>query len=53
VFDRYGKLLKNIRPLEAGWDGTFNGYNLPNDDYWYMVILPDGKEYRGHFALVR
>lgn len=53
VFDRYGKLLKNISPLEAGWNGTFNGYNLPNDDYWYRVVFPSGKEYRGHFALVR
>lgn len=53
VFNRFGKLLKNINPLEAGWDGTFNGANLPDDDYWYRVIFPDGKEYRGHFALVR
>ncbi len=53
VFNRYGKLLKSISPLEAGWDGTFNGFKLPNDDYWYKVIFPDGKEYRGHFALVR
>ncbi len=53
VFNRYGKLLKSISPSETGWDGTFNGAKLPNDDYWYRVIFPDGKEYRGHFALVR
>jgi gliding motility-associated-like protein len=25
IFDRYGKLLKEIRPWSDGWDGTFNG----------------------------
>lgn len=53
IFDRYGKLLKNVNPKETGWDGTFNGNYLPNDDYWYSILLPNGKEYRGHFSLVR
>ncbi|MFD1614338.1 T9SS type B sorting domain-containing protein [Gelatiniphilus marinus] len=53
IFNRYGKLLKNISPLKAGWDGTINGFKLPNDDYWYKVVLSNGKEYRGHFTLKR
>jgi len=24
IFDRYGKLLKQLNPLSTGWDGTFN-----------------------------
>jgi len=52
IFDRYGKFIKQINPLSAGWNGTFNGNPLPSDDYWYLVILSDGKEYRGHFSLI-
>jgi len=53
IYDRFGKLLKEIRSSGDGWNGTFNGDFLPTDDYWYVVLFPDGKEYRGHFALKR
>ncbi|MEJ2113411.1 MAG: T9SS type B sorting domain-containing protein [Flavobacteriaceae bacterium] len=53
IYDRFGKLLKEIRSSGDGWNGTFNGDLLPTDDYWYVVLFPDGKEYRGHFALKR
>jgi len=53
IFDRYGKFIKQINPLERGWDGTFNGHLLPNDDYWFQVLLEDGRDFRGHFTLKR
>ncbi|WP_413997696.1 T9SS type B sorting domain-containing protein [Flavobacterium sp. W1B] len=53
IFDRYGKLLKQINPSNQGWDGTFNGQPLPTDDYWYTVKLEDGREAKGHFSLKR
>ena len=53
IFDRYGKLLKQIVPSSQGWDGTFNGTPLPSDDYWYTVKLEDGREVKGHFSLKR
>jgi len=53
IYDRFGKLLKEIRSSGDGWNGTFNGDSLPTDDYWFVVLFPDGKEYRGHFALKR
>lgn len=53
IFDRYGKLLKQLDPLGPGWNGTFNGQLLPASDYWYRVTLEDGRVFRGHFALVR
>ncbi|WP_250432804.1 T9SS type B sorting domain-containing protein [Hanstruepera flava] len=53
IFDRYGKLLKEIDGNDYGWDGQLNGQNLTSTDYWYLAILPNGKEFRGHFALVR
>lgn len=53
IFDRYGKLIKQLAPLSNGWDGTFNGSTLPSDDYWYNVKLEDGRILKGHFTLKR
>ena len=53
IFDRYGKLLKQLNPLSDGWDGTFNGAPLPSDDYWYTIKLEDGRQAKGHFSLKR
>jgi gliding motility-associated-like protein len=53
IFDRYGKLMKQILPSSQGWDGTINGEPLPADDYWFTVKLDDGREAKGHFSLKR
>jgi gliding motility-associated-like protein len=53
IFDRYGKLLKQLSPLSEGWNGTFNGLPLPADDYWYTAKFEDGREAKGHFSLKR
>ena len=53
IFDRFGKLLKQLNPLGTGWDGTFNGNLLPNSDYWFSVRLEDGRQLKGHFTLKR
>ena len=58
IFDRYGKLLKQLNPLGNGWDGTFNGEKLPSSDYWFVVEFQepnDGmvKQFRAHFTLKR
>ena len=53
IFDRYGKLVKQISPLTQGWDGTFNGQQVPATDYWYSIQLEDGRVIKGHFALKR
>jgi gliding motility-associated-like protein len=51
IYDRYGKLLKQLATTSNGWDGTFNGASMPSDDYWFRVYLENGREVRGHFAL--
>ncbi|HLS29788.1 MAG TPA: T9SS type B sorting domain-containing protein [Flavobacteriaceae bacterium] len=33
IFDRYGKLLTQIRPDREGWDGAFHGKNMPSNEY--------------------
>jgi gliding motility-associated-like protein len=56
IFDRYGKLIKEISPNGTGWNGTYNGRPLPATDYWFVVDYPeDGiiKKYRSHFSLKR
>ncbi|MDX1461784.1 MAG: T9SS type B sorting domain-containing protein, partial [Marinirhabdus sp.] len=56
IFDRTGKLLKQISPTGEGWDGTYNGNPLPSSDYWFLVeYIEDDvqKEFRGHFTLKR
>ena len=58
IYDRYGKLLKQLRPTDAGWDGTYNGNPMPSNDYWFSVKYTDpqsGKKqvFRGNLTLKR
>jgi gliding motility-associated-like protein len=58
IFDRLGKLIKQISPSGNGWDGTFNGQPLPSTDYWFTVNYNDfnqsvAKTFKAHFALKR
>ena len=53
VFDRYGKIITNFDSTSEGWDGTLNGIQLPSTDYWFVVKREDGREHRGHFAMLR
>lgn len=53
IFDRFGKLMKQINPVGAGWDGTYNGKLMPADDYWFVIELTNGRTAKGHFALKR
>ena len=57
IFDRYGKLLKVISTLGAGWDGTYLGNPMPSSDYWFMVEYfaadDSPRTFRSHFTLKR
>ncbi len=54
IFDRYGKLLKQMNAGIIGWNGKFNSLDLPADDYWYVLKLdPTQPEIKGHFTLKR
>jgi gliding motility-associated-like protein len=53
IFDRFGKLLKQLSPSSQGWDGTFNGEPLPSNDYWFKATLTDGTVFSSHFTLKR
>jgi gliding motility-associated-like protein len=53
IFDRYGKLLKELTSNSEGWDGTYNGQMLKTSDYWFVVSLTPLRQVRGHFTLKR
>jgi len=53
IFGRYGNLIKQINNPNDFWDGTLRGNNLPSQDYWFVLALPNGKTIRGHFSLIR
>jgi gliding motility-associated-like protein len=58
IFDRYGKLVKQIIPstLSDGWDGTFNNIPMPSTDYWFTLDYTENgaqKQFKAHFSLKR
>ncbi|MCD0471333.1 T9SS type B sorting domain-containing protein [Flavobacterium sp. JAS] len=53
IFDRYGKLLKQMDQNSLGWNGIYNSQQLPSDDYWFTLILENGTGIKGHFSLKR
>jgi len=60
IFDRYGKLLKQLRPGGPGWDGTYNGKLMPSSDYWFRVEFNEPTDpgmrrrvFAGNFSLIR
>ncbi|MEC4005694.1 T9SS type B sorting domain-containing protein, partial [Flavobacterium sp. SUN052] len=56
IYDRYGKLIKEISPQSQGWDGTYNGNLMISTDYWFKVFyneLNTVKEFKSHFSLKR
>ena len=58
IFDRYGKFLKQLSPASSGWNGMYNGQELPSTDYWFTVeYLPQNgtskQIFKSHFSLKR
>jgi valyl-tRNA synthetase len=56
IFDRNGKLLKQLSSQSQGWDGTYNGQQLPSTDYWFTVDYTEQealKQFKAHFSLKR
>lgn len=53
IFDRFGKLLTQLSITDVGWNGTYNGQPLFASDYWFTVDLGDGRNFKGHFSLIR
>ncbi|MCK0158104.1 T9SS type B sorting domain-containing protein [Cellulophaga sp. F20128] len=56
IYDRYGRELYRMGINDSGWDGFYDGKELPSGDYWYTIKLNgenDDREFVGHFTLYR
>ncbi len=60
IYDRYGKLIRELTPYDSGWDGTYNGTPLSGTDYWFKLTFLDdnanrvvAKFLQNHFSLRR
>ena len=55
IYDRYSKLLYKCKASDfKGWDGNYNGHGMVQDDYWYLISIPETEEQiSGHFTLKR
>jgi len=56
IFDRHGKLLKQLAADGIGWDASYNGNPLPSSSYWYVLRYQyqgTPQELSGFFAVKR
>lgn len=54
IFNRYGKQLAFYLASDEGWNGSYQGSQLPTDDYWFEAYIEQyNKYYTGHFTLMR
>ena len=53
IYDRFGTFLREIDQNSQGWDGTFNGRQLPAGSYWFKAIDDQDRMVQGFFALKR
>ncbi|GLB49972.1 lectin-like domain-containing protein [Neptunitalea lumnitzerae] len=58
IFDRQGKLVKQMSATSDGWNGTYNGNQMPSSDYWFKVVYTEPssgevREFNSHFSLKR
>ncbi|MFH1319639.1 MAG: gliding motility-associated C-terminal domain-containing protein [Bacteroidota bacterium] len=54
IYNRYGNLLFNTAGYINDWDGTYNGTNLPDGTYYYVIKCP-GSEiiFKGVITILR
>lgn len=52
VFNRGGIRIFNTRNYNNDWAGTYNGRDLPEGTYWY-VIRTDEEEFKGAITIIR
>ena len=57
IYNRFGNLIYKIDKNSQGWDGTYQGKNLPSNNYWFSATLTDinGLQIKktGNFSLIR
>ncbi|MFW5805331.1 MAG: gliding motility-associated C-terminal domain-containing protein [Bacteroidales bacterium] len=54
IYNRDGRELFNVQGYKNNWDGTYNGNDLPDGTYFYIIDLGKGKDLiKGHLTIIR
>ncbi len=53
IFNRYGAQLMEVRDYQNDWAGTWNGTDLPEGVYYYLIDTGIGSQRTGWFVLHR
>lgn len=53
IYNRFGEILATVSPNAQGWDGYYNGKQMPSSDYWYVIKLLSGEKNKSNFTLIR
>lgn len=57
IFQRGGSIVFKTKDIQLGWDGTYNGSELPQGAYAYMITyknsVGDSKRVKGTINLIR
>ncbi|MDY0141860.1 MAG: gliding motility-associated C-terminal domain-containing protein [Bacteroidales bacterium] len=54
IFNRVGNEVFYTENYQNDWDGTFNGKDLPEATYYYIIDLGTGKDLiKGHVTIIR
>jgi len=53
LFDGFGRVLVDTDNYQNSWDGTFEGKELPDGDYYYHVKCANDIEEKGTVILIR
>ncbi|MEZ4983040.1 MAG: gliding motility-associated C-terminal domain-containing protein [Saprospiraceae bacterium] len=53
VYNRWGNLVFEKKGYRGTWDGTWEGKDLPDGTYYYLIDLGDGKLFSGFLQINR
>lgn len=54
IFNRVGNEVFHVEGYQNDWDATFNGKDLPEATYYYIIDLGDGRDpIKGHVTIIR
>jgi len=54
IYNRVGNLVYEVENYQNDWGGTFNGKDLPEGTYYYIIDLGNGKDpIKGHVTIIR
>ncbi len=51
IYNRWGNEVAAFHDYQNDWDGSWKNKKLPDGVYFYILSLPDGREYSGHLVL--